>query len=132
VIEPRSSRLAATARRALAASSVLLALALLIQAFTAGMAAVTDPGWWATHLAWVRVFQWLVVVLPASAVLADVPLRTKWMSAAPLLLIALQYVLAHRGLDGTFPAGLGLHAVTAMLLFAVTAFIAGSAWRSAD
>ena len=125
---PARMRMAA-ARWALAGSSALLAMALLVQAFTAGMAAMTDPGWWAVHLAWVRIFQWLVLVMPASAILADVPWWTKWASAAPLPLIGLQYVLAHRGLDGTLPVGLGLHAVTAMLLFSVAAFVAAAAWR---
>jgi hypothetical protein len=122
------SRIRATAGSILKGSSALLALALLVQAFTAGMAAVTDPGWWETHVAWVRIFQWLVLVLPASAALAEVPRRTKWASAVPLPLMGLQYVLAHRGIDATLPIGLGLHAVTAMLLFAVALLVATTAW----
>ncbi len=93
---------------------------------------MTDPAWWETHLAWVRIFQWLVLVAPASAVLSNMSRRTKWMSIAPLLLIGLQYVLAHRGMDGTLPIGLGLHAATAMLLFAVACFLAAAAWRRSE
>jgi hypothetical protein len=122
------SRLPAAARFILKGSTALLVLALLLQAFTAGMAAITDAGWWRAHVTWVHIFQWLVLVLPASAAFADVPRRTKWASAVPLPLVGLQYVLAHRGIDGTLPIGFGLHAMTAMLLFTVAVFVATTAW----
>ena len=122
------SRTAIIAGAILKGSSALLALALLVQAFTAGMAAITDPSWWEIHLSWVHAFQWLAIAVTASGAWADVPRRTKWASAVPLALIGLQYVLAHRGIEGSLPIGLGLHAVNAMVLFAVTARVAATAW----
>jgi len=107
----------------LRASSALLALALLGQAFTAGMAAITDPGWWQAHLVWVHAFQWLVLIVPVSAVAAPVPGRVKGVSLGPLFLMGLQYVLAHRGMDGRFPIGLGLHAAGGFLLFGAALYL---------
>lgn len=104
-------------------SSALLALALLGQAFTAGMAAITDPDWWQAHVAWVHAFQWLVLVLPVSAAAAPVPRRVKGASLGPLFLMGLQYVLAHRGMDGSFPTGLGLHAAGGFVLFGAVLYV---------
>ena len=107
--------------------SVLLALALLVQFFIAGMAALTNPDWWPYHVAWVDIFQWLVVPLPVLAWLAGPP-RT-WrvgLSCLLVLQMALQYVLAHRALEGRLPIGLGLHAVNAaLMLIVVTVLFAG-------
>ena len=113
----KDSQLASGAIALLMVSSALLALALLGQAFTAGMAAIVDPEWWQTHLAWVHVFQWLVVIIPASAAASSARRHVKWASLGPLVLMGLEYVLAHRGMEGSFPIGLGLHAVGAFILF---------------
>lgn len=122
-----SPRIPLVARLVLAASSTLLAAALVGQAFTAGMAAMTDPDWWRLHLAWVHVFQWLVLVVPVSAALAPVPRHAKLASILPLVLMGLQYPLAHRALDGRLPIGLGLHAAGALLLFGATLHVASAA-----
>ena len=98
----------------------LLAAAILVQFFFAGMAALTNPGWWAYHLTWVEVFQWLVVPLPLLAWLAGPPRRLRMLMACiPIAQIALQYVLAHRALEGRLPIGIGLHAVNAALMMLV-------------
>jgi len=90
------------AQRTFLGSCALLMAALLGQAFLAGVAAMTDPGWWELHKAWVHAFQWLVLLLPpACAVLAGYPRRLIGASALPVVLIYLQYVWAELGRDGT-------------------------------
>jgi hypothetical protein len=112
-------------RRALQAASALLTIAILIQFFIAGVAAMTDPGYWGYHRAWVAVFQWLVVPLPVLAWLGGYPRRWRvTMAAMPLLQIALQYVLAHRALEGRLSIGIGLHAVNAGVLLIVSTILA--------
>jgi hypothetical protein len=112
-------------RRALQATSTLLTISLLIQFFTAGMAAVTDPDYWGHHRAWVAVFQWLVVPLPVLAWLSGYPRRWRVMIAtAPTLQLALQYVLAHRAMEGRLTIGIGLHALNAGVLLTVSAILA--------
>jgi hypothetical protein len=105
--------------------SALLTICLLIQLFIAGMAAITDPVWWTYHSDWVAIFQWLVVPLPILAWFGGPPRRWRTVIACiPVLQIALQYVLAHRAIEGHLPIGLGLHALDAGLLLLIAATLA--------
>jgi hypothetical protein len=121
----RMHAIAKTLMRILAA---LLLAALLVQFFIAGMAALTNPGWWAYHQQWVAVFQWLVVPLPVLAWLAGPPRRYRVpLACVPFVQIGLQYMLAHRAIDGRLSIGLGLHAVdAAVMLLVVGALVACS------
>ena len=113
------------ARLALRILAALLSFAVLIQFFIAGMAAMTNPEWWIYHSTWVGIFQWLVVPLPILAFLGGQP--SYWGTAfasIPMIQVALQYVLAHRALEGRLPTGIGLHAVNGALLLVVAAFLA--------
>ena len=102
--------------------SALLTVCLLVQFFIAGMAAMTDPGWWTYHSAWVANFQWLAIPLPILAWLGGSPPGRRTLFACiPLLQIALQYVLAHRAIEGRLAIGLGLHALDAGLLLLIAA-----------
>jgi len=113
------------ARMLLRGFAALLAVALLAQFFIAGMASLTNPEWWAYHLTWVGFFQWLVVPLPVLAWLIGPPrpLRVT-LACFPFVQMGLQYVLAHRGMDGRWPIGLGLHAVDAALMLIVVVALA--------
>jgi Family of unknown function (DUF6220) len=108
-------------------ASALLAASILVQFFIAGMAALTNPDWWIYHVTWVRIFQWLVLPLPVLAWFCGQPRRLRVVLACiPALQIALQYVFAHRALEGLLPIGLGLHAVNAALMFVVAWILAAS------
>jgi hypothetical protein len=112
-------------RMLLRALSVLLTICLLAQFFIAGMAAMTDPQWWTYHSAWVAIFQWLVIPLPILAWLGGPPRGQRVLfSCIPLLQIALQYVLAHRAIEGRLAIGLGLHAFDGALLLLIAAALA--------
>ena len=105
--------------------STLLTICLLSQFYIAGIAAMTDPGWWTYHSDWVAIFQWLVIPLPILAWLGGPPRGRRTLFACiPLLQIALQYVLAHRAIEGRFAIGLGLHALDADLLLLIAAGLA--------
>jgi hypothetical protein len=111
--------------------SGLLTGAILIQFFIAGMSSLTAPDWWDYHKIWISFFQWLVLPLPLLAWFCGKP-RVGRLVLASLLIaqIALQYVLAHRALDGRLPIGLGLHAVNgAVMLVVATALTLG--WNDA-
>jgi len=108
------------ARMLMRGIAALLVVGLLIQFFIAGMAALTHPAWWAYHQTWVAYFQWLVVPLPVLAWLAGPPRPFRVMLACiPFVQIGLQYMLAHRAIDGRWPIALGLHAVNAALMLVV-------------
>lgn len=108
------------ARMLLRCVAALLGVALFVQFFIAGMAGLTKPEWWAYHLKWVAFFPWLVVPLPVLAWLAGPPRPFRVaLACAPIVQKGLQYVLAHRAMDGRWPIGLGLHAVNAALMLIV-------------
>jgi hypothetical protein len=117
----------ATARMLLRIVAALVVVALLVQFFIAGMAALTHPEWWAYHQTWVAYFQWLVVPLPLLAWLAGPPrpLRVT-LACIPFVQIGLQYVLAHRAIEGRLSFGLGLHAVNAAVMLVVVVALAGA------
>ncbi len=97
-------------RLALRILSAFLSLAVLIQFFIAGMAAMTNPEWWTYHSAWIGIFQWLVVPLPVLALLGGRP--RYWRTAfatIPMVQVA---------------TGIGLHAVNGALLLIVATFLA--------
>jgi len=104
--------------------SGLLTVSLLIQFFIAGMSSITNPEWWDYHKIWVGIFQWLVLPLPIVAWLCGKPRAGRTVLASlPILQIALQYVLAHRALDGRLSTGIGLHAVNAALMLIVATLL---------
>jgi len=114
--------MSATGRTLMRGVAALLVIALLVQFFIAGMAALTNPNWWAYHRKWVAMFQWLVVPLPVLAWLAGRPRRYRVaLACVPFVQVGLQYVLAHRAIDGSWPIGLGLHAVDAAVMLIVVA-----------
>ena len=108
-------------------SCAALGAALMVQAFLAGVAAMTDPSWWGLHLAWVHTFQWLVLLPPACAMLAGYPRWLLCASALPVVLLYLQYVWAEFGRNGTWAYGLGVHAASGLLLFGTTILLAAAA-----
>ncbi len=112
------------ARKTLQFLSGLLTIAILIQFFIAGMSSVTNPDWWAYHLFWVSIFQWLVLPLPVIAWFCGKPRGLRvFVASLPIAQIALQYVLVHRALDGRLPIGIGLHALNAALMLLVTSWL---------
>jgi len=113
------------ARILLRSLSALLTICLLVQFFIAGMAAMTEPEWWTYHSAWVAIFQWLVVPLPILAWFGGPARGQRTLFACiPMLQIALQYLLAHRAIEGRLAIGLGLHALDAALLLLIAAALA--------
>ena len=114
----------ATANLLLRLLSGLLTVSILIQFFIAGMSSLTAPDWWNYHKIWVNFFQWLVLPLPVFAWFCGKPRSGRVLLASlPILQIALQYVLAHRALDGRLPTGIGLHAVNAALMLVVATLL---------
>jgi hypothetical protein len=52
-------------------------------------------------------------------------------ASLPILQIALQYVLAHRALEGRWPIGIGLHAVNGAVMLIVATLLA-LGWRETN
>lgn len=108
-------------------SCAALAVALLVQTYLAGVAAMTDPSWWDLHRAWVNVFQWLVLLPVASAAAARYP---KWLvgaSVLPVVLIYSQYVWIELAREAAWAYAFGAHAANALVLFGSTVFLLAAA-----
>lgn len=120
-----TKRITVMARMLMRGVAALLVGALFGQFFIAGMAALTNPEWWTYHQTWVAFFQWLVVPLPVLAWLAGPPRQFRvTLACVPFAQMGLQYVLAHRAIDGRWPVALGLHAVNAALMLIIVVALA--------
>lgn len=119
--DPRAARLV------FLGSCAALAVALLVQTYLAGVAAMTDPSWWDLHRAWVNVFQWLVLLPVASAVLARYPKWLVGMSVLPVVLIYSQYVWIELAREAAWAYASGAHAANALVLFGSTVFLLAAA-----
>ena len=112
--------------------SGLVSIAILVQFFIAGISSITNPDWWEYHKTWVNIFQWLVLPLPILAWFCGAPRGGRMLFASlPILQIALQYVLAHRALEGRWPIGIGLHAVNGAVMLIVATLLA-LGWRETN
>jgi len=98
-------------------------VAVLIQIFFAGEAALIAPEDWERHLTWIHVFQWGSIALPIAAYAATRRLSFTALNCIPIVIIGLQYVLIHRAISNTLPVLAGLHAVSGALLVAFVTFV---------
>jgi len=97
--------------------AVLLALAVLTQAYLAGAAAVVDADYWSLHKSWIAIFQWLSVPLVPVTWAGRRDPTTRWMSVVPIVLIAAQYSSVHLAFRHGASWLAGLHAVIGFVLF---------------
>jgi hypothetical protein len=122
------SRYSAVAGPVFLVLTVAFGFAVLIQIFLAGEASMIEPDDWASHIAWIHVFQWLSVPLPFAAYLARRSLGFAALNCFPMVIIGLQYVLIHRAIEQTRAPLAGLHAVCGALLIAYVGFVLQK-WR---
>jgi mercuric ion transport protein len=115
--------LAEFARVAVTPLTALLALAVLTQAYLAGVAAVVNADYWSLHKSWVAIFQWLSVPLVPVTWAGRRDPTTRWMSVVPIVLIATQYSSIHLALRHGVSSLAGLHAVIGFVLFGTLALL---------
>jgi hypothetical protein len=114
------------ARRAYRLLAWLFAACVVIQVFVAGLAIFVSPAQWASHRAFVHIFELLPLVMLVLAFVGRLPVRTRWLTAAVFGMLILQYATANSG--GVLAA---LHPVTALLLFWAAVTLARPTWRDA-
>jgi hypothetical protein len=110
------------------ATACLFALAILIQTFLAGDAALLAPEMWEEHVAWIHIFQWISVVLPVFAHLAERRIGFTALNCLPMAMIGLQYVSIHLAIKTGDSTLVGLHALGGIVLFGTVVFIVQE-WR---
>jgi mercuric ion transport protein len=103
--------------------AAVFGVAVLIQIFFAGEAALVAPKDWERHLAWVHVFQWISIALPFAAYAAQRRMSFAMLNCIPIVIIGLQYFLIHRAMSHALPFLAGLHAVLGALLVGFVVFV---------
>jgi mercuric ion transport protein len=98
-------------------------VAVLVQIFFAGEAAMLAPKDWERHLAWVHLFQWVSIALPVAAYAARRRVSFAALNCVPIVVIGLQYFLIHRAMGHGLPFLAGLHAVLGALLVGYVVFL---------
>lgn len=109
--------MSAGARRLLPLVAWLLALAVLLQALTAGLGVFHTPGWWSSHRTWVHAWEWLSVLAVMLAYVGRAVRTVKLLAWATVVLLFVQYATVgmrtRSGLEGLA----ALHTVGALALF---------------
>jgi hypothetical protein len=95
----------------------LLALIFMIcvvtQVFLAGMAVFVDQNW-KPHTSFVRIFQFIPILMFAVSFIGRIPNRLRWSSFGLIIMIILQYVTA-KAFSGIWVAA--FHPVIAIFMF---------------
>jgi membrane-bound metal-dependent hydrolase YbcI (DUF457 family) len=104
-----------------------LVACLAVQVFFAGLAIFVDPARWAWHREFVHAFEFLPLLMLALAFAGRLPRGMRWLTAALIGQIAVQYATAHNG--GALAA---LHPVNAMVFFWLAVTLGHRAWRCAQ
>ncbi|MCC3371514.1 DUF6220 domain-containing protein [Cohnella sp. REN36] len=102
----------------------LFAVGVLVQVFLAGMAIFVDSLRWRDHEIFVRVIEFVPLIMLILAFPGRLPQTLRWMCAGMFLLIFAQYFTAH------FPGAGAFHPVIAALLFVLSVHVATQARRS--
>jgi len=88
-----------------------LVLCVVAQTLIAGLAVFGNAEWWRNHVIFVRIFEYLPLLMLVFAFAGKMPATLKWHSVALIVLIILQYFTANTPWAGA------LHPVIALLMF---------------
>lgn len=114
-------------RRGYMCVAILFILCVIFQVFMAGMGILVSGVWLSYH----AVFGNLIILIPLLllplGLLARLPRSLNWLSGLLAVLALIQPMLLWRKLFG-LPLLAALHPVNALLLFALTLFLAGRVW----
>lgn len=105
--------------------AVVFVLCVAIQVFFAGYAIFVDPVKWSTHVFFVKVIEFLPIIMLIISFMGKLPKILRWQSLGLFLLIFLMYATAN------IPAAGAFHPVVALLMFWLSIAVVKRAWRSA-
>lgn len=118
---------ASPARYAYALLAGVFAVCVLVQMYVAGMAVFVDPANWRLHTTFVHVFEPMLLLLLAVALLGRLPRVLQLAPVGLFVLVSLQYATAH--LFGSLVAA--VHPVNGVAIFLVAAAATMRAWQRA-
>jgi hypothetical protein len=93
--------------------ALIFMVCIVTQVFLAGMAVFVDQNW-KPHTSFVRIFQFIPILMFAVSFIGRIPNRLRWSSFGLLIMIILQYVTA-KAFSGIWVAA--FHPVIAIFMF---------------
>ncbi|WP_243300179.1 DUF6220 domain-containing protein [Bacillus litorisediminis] len=103
----------------------LFVVSVAVQVFLAGFAIFIDPVKWQTHVIFVRVIEFLPIIMLAISFMGKLPTILRWLSLGLFALIMLMYATAHIPNAGAF------HPVIALIMFWLSTVVVQKAWQTA-
>jgi putative tricarboxylic transport membrane protein len=100
-------------------------LTVTIQVFLAGFATFIDPAKWHTHVAFVKVIEFLPIIMLLISFMGKLPKIVRWQCVGLFALIILMYATSNIPNAGAF------HPVVALFMFWLSTVIGKKAWQSA-
>lgn len=110
-------------------AAALIAAAIVVQVFLAGVAVLADPAYWAAHRTMGGVIEMGIVMLLLIGLPTGLPWRVQALGGLLFVLMMLQFVFLEVMPQLGVPLLRGLHAVNALALFSVALLLIRSVWR---
>lgn len=105
--------------------AVIFVITVMIQVFLAGLATFMDPARWMTHIAFVKIIEYVPILMLIVSFPGKLPKRMKWQSVGLFMLIILMYATAN------IPNAGAIHPVIALLMFWMSITVSQKGWRYA-
>ena len=102
----------------------LFVLTVAIQVFLAGFATFIDPVKWHSHVVFVRIIEFLPIIMLIISFIGKLPTIVRWQSLGLFILIMLMYATANIPNAGAF------HPVIALIMFWLSTVVVQKAWQS--
>ncbi|WP_246202583.1 DUF6220 domain-containing protein [Virgibacillus doumboii] len=105
--------------------AVVFVITVATQVFFAGLATFVDPSRWQTHRIFVRIIEYVPILMLIFSFFAKLPKSMKWQSFGLFILFILMYATANIPNAGAF------HPVIALVMFWAAIAVSQKAWRYA-
>ncbi|GAB3062073.1 DUF6220 domain-containing protein [Virgibacillus ainsalahensis] len=102
--------------------AVIFVLTVAIQVFLAGFATFMDPAKWMIHVTFVKIIEYLPLLMLIASFVGKLPKSLKWQSIGLFMLIILMYATANIPNAGAF------HPVIALVMFWMAISVSQKAW----
>lgn len=109
--------------------AVAFSLSVAIQVLIAGIAIFVDPVKWKTHIIFVRIFEYIPLLMLIFSFLGNLPTSLRWHSLGLFLLIMGMYATAN--ITSVIPIAGAFHPVIALIMFWISVSIIPKSWRFA-
>ncbi|MFQ3545548.1 DUF6220 domain-containing protein [Halobacillus rhizosphaerae] len=108
-------------------AAIIFVVCIVTQVFLAGMAVFVDPVNWSKHVAFVRIFNFLPLLMLLFAIIGKLGKDLYSVTTAMIIMIVLQYITAN--LTDVVPYLSALHVIFALMLFGASTNTVRMSWK---